>query len=511
MMKALNVLITVLVLGAAAAGGYAAWNRGWLAGGAGEASSGDDHHGHAHGHGHGGHEDEFERGPHGGRLLEDGDFTLELSIFEEGMPPQYRVYAYHDGEPVPPGEVELAVELARLGRTDVITFVPEGTYLRGEQVVEEPHSFDVTVSGRWGDHELDFAFESHEGRVELSPEAMEFAQLGTAIAGPATLRRTISLPGEVKLNADALVHITARVSGIARSVHSNLGDSVGDGDLLAVLDSRELADAKSTFLAATERLRLAEIRFEREKDLVARKVSSQEDFLSAETALAEARIDARAAQQKLHALGATTESANAAGSESAGLTAHEVRSPIGGVILDKHIVVGEAIEAGTSLFLIADLSTIWVEVTVYAQDLGRVRPGSPVTIHSDEIGATAEGTVAYVGSLVGLESRSAKAIVKLDNPDRLWRPGLFVTVEVLDEQFEVPLAVAEEGLQTFRDWDVVFAKYGNVFEIRPLQLGRRAGGYIEVLGGIEPGQEYVTANSYVIKADIEKYGATHDH
>lgn len=508
-MKPLNLLLTVLILGAAAAGGYAAWSRGWLAPGAGETAHDGHDHGHEHGHGHGGDEDEFERGPHGGRLLEDGDFAIELSIFEDGIPPQYRVYAYHDGEPVPPEEVELTVQLARLDRTDVIAFVPEGEYLRGEQVVEEPHSFDVAVSGRWGDHDLEFEFESHEGRVELSPAAIEFAQLGTAVAGPATLRRTISLPGEVKLNADALVHITARVSGIARSVHRNLGDSVAEGELLAVLDSRELADAKSAFLAATERLRLAEIRFEREKELVARKVSSQEDFLSAEASFAEARIDMRTAQQKLHSLGASPESVN--GGEDAGLTSHEVKSPIGGIILDKHMVVGEAIEAGTSLFVIADLSTIWVEVTVYAQDLGRVRQGSAVSIHSDEIGAEAEGTVAYVGSLVGLESRSAKAIVKLENPDRVWRPGLFVMVDVLDEEFDVPLAVAEEGLQTFRDWDVVFAKYGNVFEIRPLELGRRAGGFVEVLGGIAPGQEYVTTNSYVIKADIEKSGATHDH
>ncbi len=506
-MKLTNALMTLLILGAAAAGAYAAWSRGWLAPGPVESDS----HDHGHAHGHGGHEDEIERGPHGGRLLESGDFAIEMTIFEDGMPPQYRIYAYHDSEPVPPAEVELAVELARLGRTDSISFVPEGEYLRGEQIVQEPHSFDVTVTGRWADHDFTFAFESHEGRVEMSPASIEFAQLRFDTAGPATLRTTISLPGEVKLNADALVHIAARVSGIAREVHKDLGDTVGQGELLAVLDSRELADAKSAYLAATERQRLAEIRFQREKELVERKVSSQEEFLSAEAALAEARIDVRSARQKLHALGARAESVEKAGADDAGLTTFEVISPIDGVILDKHIVRGEALTESTSLFVIADLSTVWVEVTVYAQDLGRVRQGSPVTIRSDEIGATAEGTVSYIGSLVGLESRSAKAVVKLDNPGREWRPGLFVMVEVLDEEFDVPLAVAEEGLQTFRDWDVVFAKYGNVFEVRPLELGRRAGGFVEVLGGIDPGQEYVTSNSYVIKADIEKAGATHDH
>ena len=189
----------------------------------------------------------------------------------------------------------------------------------------------------------------------------------------------------------------------------------------------------------------------------------------------------------------------------------EIRSPIDGVILEKHLNVGEAVAESSGLFVIADLSTVWVEVTVYAQDLGRVREGSAVTIHSEELGRTAEGTLAYIGSLVGVESRSAKAIVKLANPERVWRPGLFVTAEVVEEDVEVPLAVSEDALQAFRDWTVVFGKFGDTYEIRPVELGRRAGGWVEVLSGIGPGQEYVTANSYVIKADIEKSGAAHDH
>lgn len=505
-MKAGNLLLTLIVAGAAVGGGYFAWSNGWLA----PAPVETDEHGHGHGHGgHDEHGDEPERGPHGGRLLESGDFAIELTIFEDGLPPQYRVYAYHDGEAVPPAEVQLKIELARLGgRTDLITFTPEGDYLRGNEVVEEPHSFDVKVTGQWADHALAFEFESHEGRVEWTPEMAKYAAIETAIAGPVRLRTTVALPGEIKLNADALVHIVPRASGIAREVHKNLGDTVARGDLLAILDSRELADARSTYLATFERHSLAQKRYVREKDLHERKVSSSEDFLAAESALAEARIDMQSARQKLSALGASADSVDPS---EGGLTSYEIRSPIDGVILEKHMNVGEALAESSGLFVIADLSTVWVEVTVYAQDLGRVREGALVSIHSEEIGKTAEGTLSYIGSLVGVESRSAKAIVKLDNPDRAWRPGLFVTAEVVDDEFDVPLAISEEALQAFRDWMVVFAKFGDVYEIRPVELGRRAGGYAEVLSGLEPGQEYVTANSYVIKADIEKSGATHDH
>ncbi len=506
-MKTGNIILTLIVAGVAGASSYLAWSSGWLA----PAPAETDEHGHAghaeHGPGEPG--GEPERGPHGGRLLESGDFAIELTIFEDGLPPQYRVYAYHDGVPVPPAEVQLQIELARLGgRTDLITFSPEGDYLRGNEVVEEPHSFDVKVSGQWADHALNFEFESHEGRVEWTPEMAKFAQIQTAVAGPARLRTKVALPGEVKLNADAMVHIVPRVSGIAREVHKNLGDTVARGDLLAVLDSRELADARSTYLATFERHSLAQKRHAREKDLHERKVSSSEDFLSAESALAEARIDMQSARQKLSALGANPETLDPS---EGGLTTYEIRSPIDGVILEKHLNVGEAVAESSGLFVIADLSTVWVEVTVYAQDLGRVREGSPVSIRSEEIGQSAEGTLSYIGSLIGVESRSAKAVVKLPNPDRLWRPGLFVTAEVIDKEFDVPVAISEEALQAFRDWNVVFGKFGDVYEIRPVELGRRAGGWAEVISGLEAGQEYVTTNSYVIKADIEKSGATHDH
>ncbi len=500
-MKIGNVLLTLLVIGAAA-GGYYTWSEG-------RPAPADTHDGGHEAHGAAPHSDEPERGPHGGRLLESGDFAIELTIFEDGLPPQYRVYAYHDGVPVPPAEVQLQIELARLGgRTDLITFSPEGDYLRGNEVVEEPHSFDVKVSGQWADHALNFEFESHEGRVEWTPEMAKFAQIQTAVAGPARLRTKVALPGEVKLNADAMVHIVPRVSGIAREVHKNLGDTVARGDLLAVLDSRELADARSTYLATFERHSLAQKRHAREKDLHERKVSSSEDFLSAESALAEARIDMQSARQKLSALGANPETLDPS---EGGLTTYEIRSPIDGVILEKHLNVGEAVAESSELFVIADLSTVWVEVTVYAQDLGRVREGSPVSIRSEEIGQSAESTLSYIGSLVGVESRSAKAVVKLPNPDRLWRPGLFVTAEVTDKEFDVPVAISEEALQAFRDWNVVFGKFGDVYEIRPVELGRRAGGWAEVISGLEAGQEYVTTNSYVLKADLEKSGATHDH
>jgi cobalt-zinc-cadmium efflux system membrane fusion protein len=113
--------------------------------------------------------------------------------------------------------------------------------------------------------------------------------------------------------------------------------------------------------------------------------------------------------------------------------------------------------------------------------------------------------------VVGQNTRTARAIVELSNPEAQWKPGLYVTAEILTKEFDVPMAIPVTALQQFRDWQVVFAKFGDRYEVRMMQLGQSDGVWVEVLSGIEPGQEFVSENSYALKADLEKAGATHDH
>jgi len=467
-----------------------------------------------HGHGHGGHddhEDEFERGPNGGRLLESGPFALEVTIFEDGIPPQFRVYPTKDGRPLPLSTVSLTIALTRFGGgVDTIEFVPEGEYLRGVQVVEEPHSFEVAVSALHDGENFDWAFESHEGRVELTPEAAEYAGIETGVAGPTTIRQVLSLPGEITLNADRIVHVVPRLAGVVRSVDKPLGANVQEGDLLAVIDSGELADTKSSYLEAVEHFRLAESRYQREKKLFEEKISAEEDYLSSVEAMAKAEIEMNSFRYKLLSLEIDTDTVTNFSKEKP-LTEYEIRSPINGLIIEKHIARGESLNPDADIFVLADLSNVWAEVVVYAQDLKRVRQGARVTITSDDLGKEAEGVVSYIGQLVGEETRSARAIVEIPNESRDWRPGLYVTVDVIEDVTEVPVAVRAEAIQTFRDWQVVYGKHGDTYEIKPVKLGQRDDGWVEVLSGLDPGDEYVVKNSFVLKAELGKAGATHAH
>jgi cobalt-zinc-cadmium efflux system membrane fusion protein len=457
---------------------------------------------------------DYPRGPHGARLLAGEELQLEVTIYETGVPPQFRVYPYDAaGNPLPPREVQLAIELHRLGgRIDRIGFVPEADYLRGDAEVEEPHSFDVKVTATRAGRAQEFAYSQIEGKVRLGPEAMRSAGIEIGTVGPREMVTTIEVPGEIKPDDTRMAHVVPTLQGIAVEVLKAAGDSVDRGDLLAVINSRELADARSAYLAARRQIDFARGRLDREEALWQKKISAEQEYLEARRAFDEAQLARDVAAQKLAALGLS--SASLAGLASAPpeqLSRFEVRAPLGGTVIERDVTVGEAVAADHTLFVIADLSSVWVEASIAARDLGAVRQGQTAVIRSADLGREANGRISYLGAVVGRETRTAVARVVIPNADGRWRPGLFVTVRLVRESSTVPVAVLAEAIQTFRDWQVVFVRYGDWFEARPLELGRSDGLWVEVLQGLSPGVQYATTNSFAIKAEIGKLGATHDH
>ncbi len=183
---------------------------------------------------------ELERGPRGGPLFREGDFALELTMFEDGVPPEFRAYVYQGDAPRTPEGISLEVALARLGgRVERVAFAPRGEYLRGDREIEEPHSFDVEIVARDGAREHRFAYASYENRVTLSAEQIRAAELSIDVAGPARIRESVALNGRIVANEDELAHVMPRFPGVVRSVHKRLGDAVEKGDLLAVVESNE--------------------------------------------------------------------------------------------------------------------------------------------------------------------------------------------------------------------------------------------------------------------------------
>ncbi len=193
------------------------------------------------------------------------------------------------------------------------------------------------------------------------------------------------------------------------------------------------------------------------------------------------------------------------------LLRYEVRSAISGTVIRKDVTAGEFVDEGQTIYTVADLSQVWVDLDIPRKDFGRLRLGQEVVVYNGDDSVGTEGKIGYISPFGALDTQTMLARVELPNPDGRWRPGLFVVGEIIVDEATVPLAVRTEGLQVFRDWDVVFARADDVFEIAIVELGRRDAEWAEVVSGMAAGQRYATKNSFIIKADIGKSGATHAH
>jgi|TARA_R110000803_G_scaffold88774_2_gene155732 membrane fusion protein, heavy metal efflux system len=377
-------------------------------------------------------EEEYARGPNGGRLLEDGPLALEMTIFETGVPPQYRIYPYKDGKAVDPATVDLIVRLHRLGDiVDTFKFTPRQDYLMGDGVVIEPHSFEVEVEASYEGKSHTWRYDSFEGRTTIPDNIAAEAGVLVEEAGPGIVRDILTLSGEVTLAPSATSSVRASYPGPVRAVSVNVGDYVRQGQALARIES------------------------------------------------------------------------------SSSLQEYTVSAPKSGTILERNTNAGD-VAGSEPLFVIADFGQMESYLHVFPRDAARVRTGQTVRLGVAGGELNVETKIDRFLPMAGARTQTRIAVTKVPSDSGL-QPGMRLIAQVVIAENEVPLAVRETGLQSFRDFTVVYAKVDQTYEVRMLDLGRRDGEMVEVLGGLRPGEIYVTENSFLIKADIDKSGASHDH
>ena len=471
------------------------------------------------------------------------------------------------------------------------------------------------------------------GSVKLTAEQMRTFGIELATAGAGRLHKRIRLPGEIVVDADTTAHIVPPAGGVARRVAAKVGDRVKKGEVLAVLESAELGEAKTQYLlklnelsccdtdrARAEALRestrkllalleksptLEELRtatfadlgeghsklvsayaelvfakgaYDREKQLVKKNVSSKADFQAAENAykkayaghiatrgslayesqrsVIEARrsrrnmeLEVKAADRKLHVLGLAERDVEAlraalngsapahgksctdpncpdcqrkqAGKPDVGgaideqLGFYALRAPFDGTVIERHIVLGEKLCDEEPVFTIADMSTVWVNLSVYQKDLPYVRRGQSVHITVGASAPDAKGTISYVAPIVHDTARTCLARVVLPNPSGTYRPGLFVTAEVAVGAFDVGVLVPKNAVQRIEDKTVVFVPAGQQLEPAPVQTGRSSRTHVEIVSGLKAGQKFVAKGAFDLKAKIITSGlgahAGHGH
>jgi len=376
---------------------------------------------------------DYERGPNRGRLLRSGDLEIEVTIFEAGVDPQFRLYAYQNGLPIDPSNVDVSLELGRLGGvTDVFAFTPENDYLVGDGVVVEPHSFDVRVQARAGGMSGQWSYESYEGRTTIAQDQADAAGVAVETAGPGVIEEVVSVFGRLEFEPSAEAEIAAWLPGRISSLDARLGDRVEAGQRLARVTARD------------------------------------------------------------------------------SLQTYSVTTPIDGMVVAQNATLNSP-TGGEPMYVVADPEQLHAELFVYPSDLQKIEIGQPVMLTSTDGQRTYTSAVEFL--LPSVDDMNQRSIVHIEtpNPDETWRAGEAVTADIVVGRETVPLAVRTRALQRFRDFTVVYARVGETYEVRMLEIGRQTPEWTEVLGGLEPGTEYVTDNAFLIRADIEKSGASHDH
>lgn len=331
----------------------------------------------------------------------------------------------------------------------------------------------------------------------------------------------------------------------AETVYTNtkrLLEVLGDTPTLDAL--REFADVdlganRNLLVSAYAELLATTAAYEREKSLFEKQIGSEAEYLEAEAAYKQAQaayfsvrddlafsnartLDQRrreakvaevallAAERKLHALGLSEEEVAAVPDQSdMELARYVIDAPITGVITERHIVRGERIDDGANVFTVADLSTVWVTLTVYQKDLPIIRVGQPVRITASHDVAEASGTIAYIRPVIDESTRTTTARVVLDNADGSWLPGMFIEGTVRLEEVEANVVVPRDAVQTVDNEPVIFVQTDEGFVPTYVTLGRGDRQNVIVLEGLSPGQRYAATNTFTLKSELGRAALEH--
>lgn len=372
-----------------------------------------------------------EKGPNNGRWLSDGDFSIELAIFEEGRPPEFRAWARLGDKLLPSEEIKLHVALTRLGGSDSINFAADGEHLTGDTVIYEPHSFQVEVNAVYKNQKFQWQYDNFEGRTRINEEMATALNLNIETAGPRTIRSVETVYGRLIIDPQQQRTIKARFDGRISSLPARLGDNVTKGQQILKIESNQ------------------------------------------------------------------------------SLNLYSVTAPISGVVTEKYANVGEQ-SGDRKLLVITDPRAVMAELSVYPEVLAKLAVGMRVKMRAKGIGEELHGRIVQIDALTQ-RNQTTFVRVMLDKVSPMIRAGLLLEADITILEKNVPIAVRTNSLQKFRDFTVVFAKFDTDYEVRMLEFGLIAGQWAEVTSGLMPNTEYVVENSYVIKADIEKSGASHDH
>ncbi|MBR0710302.1 efflux RND transporter periplasmic adaptor subunit [Bradyrhizobium liaoningense] len=344
--------------------------------------------------------------------------------------------------------------------------------------------------------------------IVMDDARIKLAEIELREAGPAPIARRLMVPGTIVPDAGRVAHVSVKLSGTVAELRKNIGDDVVKDEVLAVLESREVADAKSEYLSAKLSNELQQELTARDKSLSEGRAIPEQQYIKSRNAAAQTEMRFGIARQKLMALGVTdTEIAGLPQAPDGTLRSQNIRAPISGRIAERKVEAGTAVgrdSLETELFVIVDLSRVWVELAVSSTDLPLVKEGQSVEIALRGMTEAGSGKIVFVSPLLDKETRAARVVASLGNADGRWRPGSFITAGIAVERRDVAVAVPFSAVQTVDGRKAVFVRTKEGFEKRDIVLGRRDGPVVEIVSGLSAGETVASSNTFSLKAELSK-------
>jgi cobalt-zinc-cadmium efflux system membrane fusion protein len=359
------------------------------------------------------------------------------------------------------------------------------------------------------------SMQAPDGSISMLPGQIENQGIEVAPAGPGVLARLLTVPGTISLDPGRMASVPSRVEGTVTQMRKRLGDTVTPEEVVAVLDSREVADAKSEYLTAQVASELQKTLYERQRALWVQKSTAEQQYLQARASFLEAELKLSLARQKLLALDLdpaqvvkAAKEEGAPGSSTSSLRQYEIHSLIGGRVIERRVDVGTLVGRQgdpSDLYTIADLSVVWVELAVPTADLEVIEEGQAVTVTSGaDSGKRGVGRIIFVSPLVDPNTRSARVIAELDNKAMMWRPSAVVTASIVIKQQRVGVSIPRSALQTIGGEPVVFVRTATGFQKRTVTTGRSDEQGVEITSGLSAGEQIAVKNTFLLKAELGK-------
>jgi len=359
---------------------------------------------------------------------------------------------------------------------------------------------ETKETGRKGEHEKE-----EPGVVTLSQEKQKSSGIEVQQVALEMAAVPLSATAVIEMNMDRAAKISPRVTGKAVKIIASQGDRVKAGQSLAYLDSVELDQIWADYLKAQGKVALVRKSLQREETLFQKKISPEKDVLKARQELEEEEADLNLARERFRLIGVDVEQFESSrGNGNYPLV--PVTSPVGGVVIEKAVTLGEVVNPEKTLFMVADLSTLWVVIDVYEKDISRLRIGTgvkvSVTAFPDKI---FKGRISYIADVVDEKTRTVKARVTLDNSSGFLKPGMFATVGIVSDKREKTLVVPTSAVQREGEGTIVFvARDESTFEKRVVAIGPEVSGYHQVLSGLKAGDKVVTKGAFILKSETMK-------